>query len=204
MSPESAHAEKSAIRQRILSLRGKLPAEARTAASERIAQRLLQLPQYQSATSVLAYMNYGSEVASELVVRRALADGKRVALPRVNRITDHLDLYWVQDLEHQLLPGSWGIREPVVAQCERLISPNEVEFALLPGVAFCRDGSRLGYGGGYFDKLLATPGGEVKNSKPTLVAAAFALQIVEALPQLPTDIKVGWIVTEQETIDCGN
>ena len=81
-------------------------------------------------------------------------------------------------------PGLWGIREPVVERCERLATLNEVEFALLPGVAFSRDGARLGYGGGFYDKLLAR-----MTHRPALVAAAFALQIVEQIPQEATDVK---------------
>ena len=122
---------------------------------------------------------------------------KRLALPRVNRHTNQLDLYWVDDLENQLEPGLWGIREPVVERCERLTTLNEVEFALLPGVAFTRDGARLGYGGGFYDKLLAR-----MTYRPVLAAAAFALQIVEQIPQETTDVKVEWIITEQETIAC--
>jgi len=67
----------------------------------------------------------------------------------------------------------------------------------LPGVAFTRDGARLGYGGGFYDRLLAGIA-----QRPILIAAAFALQIVEALPQEAHDARVGWLVTEQETIDC--
>lgn len=62
-------------------------------------------------------------------------------------------------------------------------------------MAFARDGARLGYGGGYYDKLLAR-----MERRPVLVAAAFALQLVPAIPQEDTDVKVDWIVTEQETI----
>jgi 5-formyltetrahydrofolate cyclo-ligase len=87
----------------------------------------------------------------------------------------------------------------VVERCERINSLNEVEFALLPGVAFTRSGARLGYGGGFYDKLLAGRGCE---PRPTLVAAAFALQIVERIPLETTDVKVEWIITEQETIAC--
>ncbi|MGB8076974.1 MAG: 5-formyltetrahydrofolate cyclo-ligase, partial [Gallionella sp.] len=126
----------------------------------------------------------------------------RLALPRVNRHTNRLDLYWVDDLENQLAPGLWGIREPVVERCERLIRLNEVEFALLPGVAFTREGARLGYGGGFYDKLLARRGGGTDAQRPALAAAAFALQIVEQIPQEATDVKVEWIITEQETLHC--
>jgi 5-formyltetrahydrofolate cyclo-ligase len=118
-------------------------------------------------------------------------------LPKVNRRTNRLDLYWVNDLNSQLAAGLWGIPEPIIERCERLNSLNEVEFALLPGVAFTRNGARLGYGGGFYDKLLAQI-----ELRPALVAAAFALQIVEHIPQEPTDVKVEWIITEQATINC--
>ena len=142
-------------------------------------------------------MNFGAEFASESWIQQVLAEGKKLALPRVNHHTNQLDLYWVDDLENQLAPGLWGIREPIVERCEKLNTPNEVEFALLPGVAFSRNGARLGYGGGFYDKLLARMA-----HRPALAAAAFALQIVEQIPQEATDVKVGWIITEQEIIAC--
>jgi len=191
--------EKKRIRQTILATRGQLAEEARAASDAAITIRLLQLPEYQHANTVMGYMNFGSEVTSELWVKQALVDGKQVVLPRVDRHSNQLDLYVVADLENQLEAGLGGIREPIVERCERLYDINEVEFALLPGVAFCRDGARLGYGGGFYDKLLAHLHAPYRI---TLATAAYALQIVAQLPQEATDIKVGWIVTEAETIDC--
>lgn len=193
---------KQTIRKTILAQREQLPAAVRAAHSTAITERLLQLPQYRQAGAVLGYMNIGAEFATDLWIHQALEDGKKLALPRVNRHTNQLDLYWVDDLEYQLAPGLWGIREPLVERCERLATLNEVEFALLPGVAFARDGARLGYGGGFYDKLLAHFREQNGTHRPALVAAAFAVQIVEQIPQEDTDIKVEWIVTEQETIAC--
>ncbi|MDO8351761.1 MAG: 5-formyltetrahydrofolate cyclo-ligase [Gallionella sp.] len=189
--------EKQQIRKSILAAREQLLQETRTAYNVTITERLLQLPEYQQAGIVLGYMNFGSEFASDLWVKQVLTDGKRLLLPKVNHHTNQLDLYWVDDPESQLAAGLWKIREPVVECCKRLNDINEVEFALLPGVAFSRDGARLGYGGGYYDKLLAQ-----MTHRPTLVCAAFGLQIVAQIPQEETDIKTAWIVTEAETIDC--
>ena len=188
---------KQTLRKTILAQREQLPAETRAAHSAAITERLMQLPEYRQADAVLGYMNFGAEFSSELWVEQILADGKRLALPKVNHHTDQLDLYWVGDPENQLAAGLWGIREPVVERCERLDNLNDVEFVLLPGVAFARDGSRLGYGRGFYDKLLAN-----MTQRPVLAAAAFALQIVKRIPQEATDVKVEWIITEQETIAC--
>jgi 5-formyltetrahydrofolate cyclo-ligase len=185
------------IRKKLLALREQFSPDARAALSEAISARIVRLEVYRQADTILGYMNFGAEFSSEIWIRQVLVDGKRLALPRVNRHTNQIDLYWVDDLENQLVPGLWGIREPAVERCERLNSLNEVEFALLPGVAFSRDGARLGYGGGFYDKLLAQ-----MTYRPALAAAAFALQIVEQIPQEATDVKVEWIITEQETIVC--
>jgi len=190
-------AVKQQIRKQIIAAREQLSAAVRAAHSSAIIERLMQLPEYQQAETVLGYMNFGAEFSSDLWGERVLADGKRLALPKVNHHTGKLDLYWVDDLENQLAAGLWGIREPVVERCERLGNLNEVDFALLPGVAFARDGSRLGYGRGFYDKLLANTA-----QRPVLAAAAFALQVAESIPQEATDVKVEWIITEQETIVC--
>ena len=195
---------KQIIRKSIIALREQLPPDTRAAHSAAITERLLQLPEYRQAVVVLGYMNIGAEFASEIWINQVLADGKKLALPCVNRQTNQLDLYWVDDPGTQLAPGLWGIREPVVERCERVATLNEVEFALLPGVAFTRDGARLGYGGGFYDKLLAHFREQNGTHRPALVAAAFALQIVEQIPQEETDIKVEWIVTEHETIKCSS
>ena len=215
--PVLPEVSKSSIRKNTLTLREQLSPEMHAAHSKAIAERLLQLPEYRQAGAVLGYMNFGAEFASEVWIRQVLAARKKLALPRVNHHTSQLDLFWVEDLENQLATGLWGIREPIVERCERVITLNEVEFALLPGVAFSKNGARLGYGGGFYDKLLikqlAIRLGEQTTlaksldmahmtHRPTLAAAAFELQIMERIPQEVTDVKVEWIITEQRTINC--
>jgi len=188
---------KAEIRSLVLRRREQMDAAQHAQSSAAITQRLVALPEYQRASMVLGYMNFGTEFASCAWVQRVLDDGKYLILPRVDGRSKQLELYRVRDLESQLQQGSWGIAEPLPERCERLIGLNAVEFALLPGVAFARDGSRLGYGGGYYDKLLAR-----MERRPVLVAAAFALQLASAIPQEHTDVKIDWIVTEQETFCC--
>jgi 5-formyltetrahydrofolate cyclo-ligase len=130
-------------------------------------------------------------------VRQALLDGKQVLLPKVNRNTKQLDLYRITDLAQDVAPGCWDIPEPISERCAKVESLASVDFVLLPGVAFSASGARLGYGGGFYDKLLAQ-----MSHQPTLVAAGFALQVVADIPQEATDRKVEWLITEQETIRC--
>lgn len=190
-------AQKQTIRKTILAAREALTLAERAHLNQKIIKRIVAMPEYQRARMVLAYMNFGSEFGGALCAAQVLKDGKHLLLPRVNRASGELELYRVDDLAIQLEQGSWGILEPVPERCERLNQLNAVEFALLPGVAFARDGARLGYGGGFYDKLLAR-----MQPHPVLVAAAFALQIVPEVPQEITDVTVDWIVTEHELIAC--
>lgn len=190
-------ARKQQLRQSIIAAREKLPAPEKLRLSRAVIGSICDLPPYRQAQTVLGYLNFGSELAAELWVQQALADGKRVLLPRVNRASRHLDLYRIGDLHRDTAPGSWGIREPLEERCAKEVALGTVDFILLPGVAFTRDGARLGYGGGYYDKLLAR-----MPHKPTLAAGAFALQVVQEIPQETTDRRVDWLVTEVETIRC--
>lgn len=190
-------ARKQALRQSIIAAREKLATPENLRLSRAIIGGICGLPGYKQATVVLGYLNFGAELAAELWVNQALADGKQVLLPRVNRASGHLDIYKVHNLQEDVAPGAWDIREPVAERCTRVDALGTVDFILLPGVAFTRTGDRLGYGGGYYDKLLAR-----MPHRPTLVAGAFALQVVQEIPLESTDHRIGWLVTENETIHC--
>lgn len=192
-------ARKQALRQSIIAARSNMADAERARLSGEIAQRLAGLEAYRTAATILAYMNFGAEFAATLFVQQALHDGKQVLLPKVNRETKQLDVFRVTNLARDVAPGIWEIPEPLAGRCEKVTDLSSIGFILLPGVAFGRDGVRLGYGGGFYDKLLAR-----LPHQPVLVAAAFAMQVVEHIPQEATDRKVGWLVTEQETIRCGD
>lgn len=187
---------KQAIRQSIIAGRAALPEEDHLRRSREITARLLQLDAYHRANTLLGYMHFGAEFVSEPWLRQVLEDGKTLLLPRVDRAARELVVYRVTDLDTQLAVGAYGIREPLPERCVAA-EAGEAEFILLPGVAFGRDGARLGYGGGYYDKLLAKLA-----HRPALVAAAFTLQLVEGIPMEPTDQRIDWLVTENETISC--
>jgi 5-formyltetrahydrofolate cyclo-ligase len=188
---------KQSLRQSIIAARQNLAAADRAACGRAITARLSALTSYRGASTVLAYMSFGAEFETAAWVQQALQDNKQVLLPRVNRASKELDLYLIRDLQSDLAPGAWDIPEPVPERCSMVKALHEVDFILLPGVAFTRDGSRLGYGGGFYDKLIAR-----MPHQPVLVAAAFGMQLVTEIPQEATDRKVEWLVTENETIHC--
>ena len=190
-------ARKQALRQRIIAARDELTPTLQARLSKEIVRQLCSLAAYRTARIVLGYLNFGSELQSELWVRQALTDGKQVLLPRVNKAGRHLELFRIENLDNDVAPGAYGIREPIPERCRHFDAPGEIDLILLPGVAFDRTGGRLGYGGGFFDKLLAH-----LPRRPVLIAGAFALQVIDEIPQESTDHRVDWLVTEHETIRC--
>ncbi len=181
---------KDALRRAVLLRRDALPGGERALLSGRIITTILDLPTYQEADAVLAYASFGTELQTDELLRRVLADGKTLVLPRVER--GGLGLYEVRDLAGDLAPGTWGIREPEPDRCPPA-DAGGVGFALVPGVAFDRRARRLGYGGGFYDRLLA---GGLPDATP-LVSGAFEVQIVDEVPTDPHDAPVDFVVTER-------
>ena len=186
----SLSALKAELRRTVLARRDALDAATRAALSPAIFTRIVALDAYREASTVLAYAAFGSEPVTGPFLAGVLADGKTLALPRVDRATRMLELYRVADPGVDLEPGVWGIPEPRPGVC-RPITAADVDFILVPGIAFDVRGGRIGYGGGYYDRLIrdcARP--------PRLVAAAFEVQIVPEVPMTPQDRRIDRVVTE--------
>jgi len=179
---------KAQLRAEMIARRDALPAAERERYSRELAAALTALPQYAAARSVLSTMSIGSEVSTRPFIDRALADGKAIVLPRVSEPPRRLRIYAVDDLARDLVPGVWDIPEPDPSRC-REVALNEVDFAWIPALALDRAGYRLGYGAGYFDKLLAGRG-----SRPHCVAAIPAPFLLDDLPHEPHDVPVDLVI----------
>jgi 5-formyltetrahydrofolate cyclo-ligase len=159
--------------------------------SRRTTDQLLRLPAFASAGAVLAYLSFGSEFHTDAFAAAVLAQDKRLVLPRVNSAHRRLELFAVADLALDVAPGVWGIREPRLDRCATATA-GQIGLILAPGVAFSPRCERLGYGGGFYDRLLS----QWPARRPPVVAAAFSLQIVDVLPIGPSDVPVDLVVTE--------
>ncbi|NLM36684.1 MAG: 5-formyltetrahydrofolate cyclo-ligase [Firmicutes bacterium] len=161
--------------------------------SARICARALALPILPDKQVIAAYSSFGHEVATRTLLAGLLAAGRPLALPVVDQQTRVMAFRRVDRLE-TLTPGVYGILEPRTGQW---CSPEEIALFFIPGIAFDRQGNRLGHGGGYYDRYLSTVRPEAVK-----IGLAFQLQIAEALPASPHDIKVDAVLTEQEIIGC--
>jgi 5-formyltetrahydrofolate cyclo-ligase len=193
-------AQKRVLRDAVLAHRAALSARERVAASAAITAKLIAHPACARSRCVLAYASFGDEVDTTALLNHVLQSGKVLVLPRIDKSTRQLALHQVSALS-DLVKGMWDIREPRAES--PLAKLAEVDFVLIPGLAFDRHGGRLGYGGGCYDKLLSTASvNQVNAETPALarLSAAFSCQIVDTVPMTPHDIYIPTIITEDEVI----
>ncbi len=191
MSDEASHrlkARKRAVRRAAIERRDLLSEDERSAKSERIVERVLALPEVGAAGSVMAFWSFGSEVQTLALIERLHGSGTRVVLPRVVEGELEAVAYAPGD---PVTAASFGAMEPAGPE---VVPAEEVDLVIVPGVAFDRRGGRVGYGGGFYDRLFS------KAPSVRAVAVAFALQLVDEVPQGGSDSPVDVIVTEDEVI----
>jgi len=184
---------KRGLRALVMATRDALPPPLRADASRQIAARLIALPQFEAARSVLLTLPFRSEWDATLVARAALAAGKRVIVPRVDAPARVLALHRIESLDEGIDAGYRGIPEPRADL--PVAAAHDVALALVPGVAFDLEGRRLGYGGGYYDRLLPL----LRAGVPRL-AGAFDEQIVDRVPSAAHDLAVDIIATPTRLI----
>jgi 5-formyltetrahydrofolate cyclo-ligase len=180
---------KQRVRQLMQRRRAAIP--DRKLRSRQIIERLVQLPEYASAETILFYVSVRNEVDTQAALDEALAAGRRVAVPYCEQ--GELRLVRLFDRK-ELELGAHNIPEPLMAvrdDPDRQVPPETVDFAVIPGVSFDTLGYRLGHGAGYYDNLLARlrPGA-------VLAGLSFECQIVDELPIEPHDMGLHYVVTE--------
>ena len=185
--------EKRALRRRFLrGLHGQSE-RVRQAKSRSIARRLRRLAMYRQAKSLLCYVSFDGEVETLPILRKALSDGKRVAVPAIVPPSKRLLAVEIRDADQDLTAGHFGIPHPRVTA--RRVPLSCLGLVVVPGVAFDRRGHRLGRGGGYFDRFLARLPRSARR-----IGLAFGFQVMGKLPVESHDLPVCAVVTEKEAI----
>ncbi|MEW6104063.1 MAG: 5-formyltetrahydrofolate cyclo-ligase [bacterium] len=175
---------KDEIRKNITKIRDSQSSEEILEKSKKIKEKIFSLPEFKETPNVLFYYSFGSEVRTDIMI---LECKKRIFLPKVSG--EKLEIFEIKSLD-EVKPGYCGILEPITKNPVKL---DDIELVIVPGIAFDKRGFRIGYGRGYYDRLL-----------PLLfckkIGLAFSLQIVNKIPNTPKDIRIDKIVTEDRVI----
>ncbi|HEX5103738.1 MAG TPA: 5-formyltetrahydrofolate cyclo-ligase [Pirellulaceae bacterium] len=186
---------KAAMRRAAYDARNAEPDKDR--ASELAVARLVALPEYHAAQTVMWYLDCRSELRTRQALPAALESGKRIVVPycTVDEVGANKLGLWLLESMDELIVGKWKILEPPRerwGQPGKEIPPTELDLVVVPGVAFSRSGGRMGNGQGYYDRLLAT----VRPDCP-LVALCYECQLFDDLVVGPHDVFMNKVITER-------
>jgi len=185
---------KTSIRKEMLALRNQMTICEQESKSHIIAENVLKLPCVEQAENILCYAGYQSEVLTSELIDSLLSLGKNVFLPRVQG--DEMDFFKISSYK-DLTEGYKGIPEPSKTCKETYaFEKKNDDVIIMPGCAFSYDGSRIGYGKGFYDRYLE------KHDMVERVALCFSFQITENIPTDEYDKKASVLVTEERVIDC--
>jgi 5-formyltetrahydrofolate cyclo-ligase len=192
-----ASADKALLRKEFLVKRNALDETERERNSSLIRQRLFTHPVWKNSSIVLCYVSFGSEVGTHALIQEGLRFKKRVIIPIHDPAKHDTPISEISRFG-ELTQSHRGILQ-VDPQFQRLVDPGIVELALIPGIVFDKKGTRIGFGGGYFDKLLP------HLTKATRMALAFEAQFSsKPLPVEPHDMSMEEIVTEKAIYKMAN
>lgn len=182
MNQEIIHNRKKELRKLIKERKKTFAPENAIVDSEKIFSQVESLPQFKEAEVVLAYWSLSDEVITHSFILK-WAGKKKIVLPIV--IGETLELRAFNGVETLVTSDSFGIQEP---KTEVLVDPKEVDFAIIPGVAFDKKGNRLGRGKGFYDRFL-------NQTKAYKVAVGYDFQILDEIPVSSFDVPVDIVIS---------
>ncbi len=174
--------DKKALRRQIAQQKRSMTEAEILQASSRLAEMFFATEQYRKADTIYGYLPYNQEVRTVPILEQAMAEGKRVAVPKV--YGDEMRFIYITDM-NGLEKSSMGIPEPVA---DAPVANDPHALVLMPGVAFDPAGHRIGYGGGFYDKFLAR-----EPAHPT-VALCYGFQVLPRLETEEFDIPVDCVL----------
>lgn len=188
---EEAQVRKASLREEMTARRKAIPPDVLDAKGLKVQARFLATPYYERARTVALYAPIRGEVPTRDILTAAISEGKIVCYP-LSHVHGRILSFRAIRSESELEPGRLGVREPTSAA--ELVPIDQIDLFAVPGLAFTRDGKRLGRGGGYYDATL-----KAASPRSRRVGLAFSDQIVDWLPTDGDDVFMDLVVTESET-----
>ena len=182
------HCEKRILRRTMLRMRRNMDPAQVEAASRRVQAAVLARPEFLRARSVACYLALQREVQTDGILATCWKQGKRVCVPAFNAETNRYELVWYAHGD-ETTPGKLHIPEPKV---RRKVGAMDVDFHVVPALAYDRSGGRLGHGRGYYDSILG-------NWSGLKVGVAFDFQVLDKIPMGSHDVPVDLVITEIRT-----
>lgn len=179
--------DKKLIRDRILEIRDNISIDERKKYDEEIFNKVIESKYYKEANSIFIFVSYKTEVDTHKIIKKSLEDGKIVCVPKVISKKDGMYGAVINKFS-DLKPGKYGILEPGEENVK--ILEKDIDLVLVPGAVFDKEGGRIGYGGGFYDRFLVKIRKNVSK-----IAIAYNAQIIDKVPMGELDVRIDGIIS---------
>lgn len=184
---------KTSVRKKILAKRNSITKKFVNEASKKIYKRLINTSEYNNAKTIMFYVSKDNEVETRSMIEDTIKKSKKICVPKTDRLNHKLHPVMIKDMDSDLELSHFGLHEPRLDR-GKLVSITKIDLIITPGIAFDRDGYRLGWGKGYYDRFLENTGNIPK------IGLAFDFQIIPQLPRDSHDIPVDIVITEKRRL----
>jgi len=181
---------KNKLKGIMLEKRNSLSKEEMLEKGRKIEASLLNLQEYKNSNTVMFFVSFNSEVNTHEMIKKALKE-KIVAIPKV--LQHEIEPSIILGLDNLVQAGRFGILEPIEIM---KLAYKSIDIVLVPGIAFDKEGYRIGYGFGFYDKFLK------KVAKAVKIGLCFDFQLVDKVPKEEHDVAVDFIITDERVIEC--
>lgn len=183
------------LRSKYKKLRSNMTAEQKAKLDQALTDNFISNSEYKSADTLFAFVSKDIEVETKYIINHALFQGKKVAVPKCKTDDRLMDFYYINSFD-DLTKGAYDIMEPDTSKC-KLAQDYSSGICMVPGLVYDREGYRLGFGKGYYDRFLM-------NFKGTTIGICYSRCIVEELPRGYYDKPIDLVITEKYTVDTRN
>ncbi len=190
MPLKNVRQRKNELRAVYKRIRVQCPQDIRQSLDRQLAENFWELEEYKACKTLFVFVSTPIEVDTSAIISKALADGKKLAVPKCRDKNGKMDFYYIDSLEC-LEVGAYSIMEPDEKKCEKVTDLSE-GLCIVPGLCFDFQGYRLGFGKGYYDRFL-------QNFKGTTVGLCYSRCTERELPKGIYDRAVDILVTEKFT-----
>ena len=185
---------KRSLRRQLLSERSKVGSDVVAANSRKICEQILSWPVFLQAKTIMGYLAMPSEPQLDELLVAAVSAGKTVCVPLMGSQYGWMEAAAITGVD-QLITGRMGVRMPDPSKT-KILNPDLIDLVFTPGLAFAQDGSRLGFGAGYYDRFL------IRSPQAIRVGIAWSLQVVDSVPTDEHDVFMQWVITEEGIFGC--
>lgn len=182
---------KNKLRNIYKTKRSQMDKQEVAAKSAAASLNFLESKTYKNSDTIMLYMPLGNEADTSDIIKQAFLDGKKIVFPVTDRMSGEIEAHLVSE-ETEFKQGAFSVREPCG---EETVNPADIDVVVVPGILFDREGNRIGFGKGCYDKFL-------RKCRQVKVGFCYEFQVCDRIPAEKHDIKMDFLVTENGIIKC--